>query len=133
MDTNVRTQVENGTQRMYLGSPCAICNEGNGADVFWFGSEERTAHANCAKSIENCEKDVMKEVKEKIKVIQKDEQIATVEANLTHQQIVIAVEKGCDGLTLKKLLEKEGEEKLKHLFDTIGRWAAFKYICSINS
>lgn len=100
----------------YRAEGCGIC-EKEGAEVWWFSHFSRCAHSVCFGTIKNIEADLMN----KIGLVFKNNS----DRHMAHIRAVQAVKKEIGNVSLKTYVETQGANKLKSLFDSVGRMAAF--------
>ncbi|MBA3239098.1 MAG: hypothetical protein H0T62_12220 [Parachlamydiaceae bacterium] len=107
---------------------CGIC-EKNDAElyeegVFWFNPLGKSVHANCFKKIEKIENSYLEQISSLFFDKQQFGRMAQNEAGF---KAVRAVMIACYPESISTYLEKNGEQELKALFNTVGIEAAKKY------
>ncbi len=122
---NNKADLMNMVKGLYEAEGCGICKK-PGADGFWFSPYSRCAHTVCFNLVKKAEHDLEELI---IKMFAGDD---NWDKNCAHIAAIKAVEKAMQEvgvLSIKDYLEKYGEEKLTHLFNTEGKEAVITYWC----
>lgn len=97
---------------------CGVC-EKSGGDVFWFSLGSHCAHSVCYSEIKAIEADLIATIGSIFK--------ENGDRNMAHLAAIRAVKKELGSVSIKKFLEKNGAERLKSIFDSVGIAAARAY------
>jgi len=99
--------------RMKEPEDCGICEQ-KGATIFWFSPYSRGAHRECFRAIQKAEESLAFTVDQLFKDTVNGERINA------HIEAIRAVRKACGSETILSFFEKNGEEALSGLFNTVG-------------
>lgn len=102
---------------------CGICEDGNvlgESFILWFTDKTRGAHLVCHEKIRHLDEKLTKTIRQLFYNNQLNESENSRKFNQVHREAIKAIKIACGSETILSYLEKNGETRLTHLFQTVG-------------